>query len=267
MSIIRVHRPRGYTVIPDLTLRDPQLQSLCGLAALGLLVRLLSRPDGWEVYVGPLAHECGIGRDALRGLLALLEKTGYLARRRARDARGRWSWQSEVYDTPQHTITGISGDGGVVGGGAVAGESGDILTTDTSTTDVAITDHHNHSGGEVGMTNPLYWPRLHANDRAAAEQILMACPATKRQEVLDVLSAAIKDQVIARASPIPYLSALAAAATGAPCARQWDPSPGYPVARQRARAMPAAVPQKKSTPDVALAALAATRAMVGRRRT
>lgn len=182
MSIIRIRKQRGYTAIPDATLRDPQFQSLRGLAALGLLVRLLSRPDGWEVRPGPLAFECGVGRDALRAMLALLGRIGYLVRRRSRNNQGRWDWESEVYDTPQSTIAGFSGDGKTAGGRAAVGEGGDKDNTDSSITDSSST--HHSSGGE------LVWPeQLTPSARTLCERELSRCPLQRRADVVRELAA------------------------------------------------------------------------------
>lgn len=175
MSIIRVRHRRGYTSIADQTLRNPRLR----LATLGLLVRLLSRPDGWEVRPGPLARECGIGRDQLRRLLRELESTGYLARRRSRDAQGQWSWGSEVYD--QSTIAVFSGDGKPGDGPPVVGESGDPDSTDTSITDTSITDHPR--GGE------LAWPaQLAPAARDACAREVGRCTPEQRDAIVRELS-------------------------------------------------------------------------------
>lgn len=194
MSIIRVRRPRGYTVIPDATLRDSRLS----LSALGLLVRLLSRPDGWEVRPAALARECQIGRDALRGLLRNLEQIGYLMRRRTRDAHGRWDWESEIYDTPP-TIAGISGDGVSVTGRAAdestsSDVSGDISTTDISTTDSSITKSSSTTTtvSKSGGSSNLDWSflRLSVLERTAVEDVLAAVPPDLHQDLLDELAGA-----------------------------------------------------------------------------
>lgn len=189
MSIIRVRRPRGYTVIPDATLRDSRLS----LSALGLLVRLLSRPDGWEVRPTALARECQIGRDALRGLLRNLEQIGYLVRRRTRDAHGRWDWESEIYDTPP-TIAGISGNGESVTGGTADestsnGAPGDIYTTDSSITESSTTTTTVTKSG--GSSN-LDWSflRLSVIERTAVEDVLAAVPPDLHQDLLDELAGA-----------------------------------------------------------------------------
>lgn len=96
--IIKIKKPRQYEVIPTSTLRDNRLQ----LDELGLLCRLLSRPDGWEVRPRALQNETGWGRERLRRVLTSLESHGYLQRVRSHDKKtGNWIWQSEIYAEAQ----------------------------------------------------------------------------------------------------------------------------------------------------------------------
>lgn len=139
MSIIRRAQGQEFTVLPNGTIRDPRLS----LDALGLLVKLISRPPNWEVRPYQLQKECSIGRDKLRRLLAELEDSGYLVRTKSRKSDGTWDWVSEVYQEAQtqghRTMGGNSGhgstmdvfpvDGSAVSGSPVAGKHGDIKKT------------------------------------------------------------------------------------------------------------------------------------------
>lgn len=79
-------------------------------AARGLLVELLSKPDGWHSNADEIAREArrsrgdkaGEGRAAIRALFAELERYGYMTRQKTHDAQGRMTTVLEVYDTPQH---------------------------------------------------------------------------------------------------------------------------------------------------------------------
>lgn len=90
-------------------LQDEQLS----LAALGLLVRLLTQGDEYPGNADDLSREArrsrgdrrGEGRRATRGLFAELERHGYLVRRRIRDAQGLFKTVLDVYDTPQPTTS------------------------------------------------------------------------------------------------------------------------------------------------------------------
>lgn len=131
MSVIRKAQGQEFTVLPNPTIRDPHLS----LDALGLLVKLISRPPNWEVRPYQLQQECSIGRDKLRRLLAELENTGYLVRIKSRRSDGTWDWVSEVYQEAQTTTNGNSGHGATmdvfsVDGSAVAGKHGDIKKTE-----------------------------------------------------------------------------------------------------------------------------------------
>ncbi|OZC35051.1 hypothetical protein B9Q17_07495 [Marinobacter vinifirmus] len=140
MSVIRRAQGQEFTVLPNRTIRDPRLS----LDALGLLVKLISRPPNWEVRPYQLQQECAIGRDKLRRLLAELESSGYLVRIKSRRSDGTWDWVSEVYQetqtrtgnttdgNPGHgaTMDVFSVDGSAVDGSPVAGKPGDIKNTD-----------------------------------------------------------------------------------------------------------------------------------------
>ena len=141
MSVIRRAQGQEFTVLPNPTIRDPRLS----LDALGLLVKLISRPPNWEVRPYQLQHECSIGRDKLRRLLAELENTGYMVRIKSRRSDGTWDWVSEVYQEAQTTTNGNSGhgatmdvfsvDGSAVNGSPVAGKHGDIKKTEIKKTE------------------------------------------------------------------------------------------------------------------------------------
>ena len=64
-----------------------------GLAALGLLVVLLSKPDSWDIDPDQIAREHGIGIHQARGLLKMLAQAGYLvAPVRTRNNQGQWAY-------------------------------------------------------------------------------------------------------------------------------------------------------------------------------
>ena len=147
MSVIRKAQGQEFTVLPNQTIRDSRLP----LDALGLLVKLISRPPDWEVRPHQLQKECSIGRDRLRRILAELEQSGYLVRRKCRSSDGTWDWISEVYQEPQarnqpdsttdgfsvhgSTKDGFTVDGSAVRGSPVAGKHGDIEKTEIKKTE------------------------------------------------------------------------------------------------------------------------------------
>jgi|GEM_PF-5725047 hypothetical protein len=98
--IIKICKPDQYEIIPTATLQDKRL----ALDELGLLVRLISRPNGWEIYPAALRKETGWGRDKLRKTLRNYQRYGYLRRFRGHERAanvnkkpGTWKWTSELY--------------------------------------------------------------------------------------------------------------------------------------------------------------------------
>jgi hypothetical protein len=104
VSIVRAKRPdSGFLILSNDVARDERLS----YRALGLLTLILSRPDDWRTNYQQLAR--GEGREGQAAVLTALkelEATGYLIRRRLQDARGRWTWEHLVYDTPQDVPAG-----------------------------------------------------------------------------------------------------------------------------------------------------------------
>src|SRR4051812_24076434 len=96
--IRRAPRPsRDFLIIRNSTVQDPNLS----LKAVGLLTRILSRPDNWRIDRDSLAAECGEGTAAIRSALTELAAAGYLIRDKRQNDKGRWVTESILYDTPQ----------------------------------------------------------------------------------------------------------------------------------------------------------------------
>lgn len=99
MSIIRsARKERDFSIVSNSVLQDSRLS----MRALGLLVRLLSRPDNWETNSETLAREFNCGREQMRTVLAELRDAGYLALVKSQDAKGHWSSKWYIYDEPTH---------------------------------------------------------------------------------------------------------------------------------------------------------------------
>lgn len=69
---------------------------------LGLLVRLLARPDNWETNSETLAREFNCGREQMRAVLTELRAHGYVRLVKYQDpATGFWSSNWMVFDKPE----------------------------------------------------------------------------------------------------------------------------------------------------------------------
>ena len=94
--IFRQHHDNQYLTVSNALVRD----SAISFKATGLLVLLLSMPDGWEPQAGHLSSLKKDGRDAVEAGLRELEIAGYVVRRWVRQDGGKWEWEAHVYETP-----------------------------------------------------------------------------------------------------------------------------------------------------------------------
>lgn len=98
LSIKRAPRPKSnFTIIQNSVLRDENLS----FRARGVLACILSRPDNWNTTADNLARESKEGRNAILTVLKELEDAGYMTRKKYRNDKGQWLWESFVFDTPQ----------------------------------------------------------------------------------------------------------------------------------------------------------------------
>lgn len=129
MTIIRAPRTSGnFTIIQNNVLQDERLS----MRALGLLVRLLSRPDNWATNSQTLAREFNCGREQMQGTLSELRQAGYLSLIKTRNPLGhiRSEWHvSEVAET------GVTGACDPEPGNPYPGASGALQRTDLQRTD------------------------------------------------------------------------------------------------------------------------------------
>lgn len=98
-----VHRLRKYntedpfTRIPNAAVNDPRLD----LKARGLLLVMLSKPDGWTFRERNLAQSSGVGRDQLRAAMKTLMDCGYVVRKHEAQDGKPPVVVTEVYDSPK----------------------------------------------------------------------------------------------------------------------------------------------------------------------
>lgn len=129
MTIVRSPRTqREFTIISNSVCMDPRLS----MRSLGLLVRLLSRPDNWSTNSETLAREFGCGREQIRSVLRELSTTGYMTLVKSQDAKGQWSQHWMVFDEPKD-IQPVAGE--PEPGNPYVGRLGAITSTDITSTD------------------------------------------------------------------------------------------------------------------------------------
>lgn len=93
----RKNRENPYTMIARAPLNDAALS----WEARGVLAYLLDKPDDWEVRFQDLVHKGPGKEDRMRRILHELEAAGYVHRARTSGTRGRFLWETLVYETPE----------------------------------------------------------------------------------------------------------------------------------------------------------------------
>jgi len=95
-----------YTRIPNSAVRDPRLD----LKSLGLLLIMLSKPDGWRFTERNLADDAHVSRQQVRTALQTLSDAGYVSRARVmRD--GRPIVETRVYDVSREGLESVPSEG------------------------------------------------------------------------------------------------------------------------------------------------------------
>lgn len=97
MHIHRSRRASGFAALPNALLQDRRLS----YTARGILVDLLSRPDGWSEDGRRIADTSPQGRGAVARALRELTRFGYYRVDRVRRDDGTLVSVAHVYDTPQ----------------------------------------------------------------------------------------------------------------------------------------------------------------------
>ena len=91
MSVFRVEKTKGYTVMSNHHLRNHTLS----LKAKGLLSQMLSLPEDWDYTLQGLAQINKESIDAIREAVRELERAGYIQRQRRHRENG--SCTSNLY--------------------------------------------------------------------------------------------------------------------------------------------------------------------------
>lgn len=98
MAVFRVEKTKGYTVMSNHHLRNPDLT----LKAKGLLSQMLSLPENWDYTLKGLSSINRESIDAIRTAVWELEKAGYITRRQGRDEQGKMTAiEYTIFELPQ----------------------------------------------------------------------------------------------------------------------------------------------------------------------
>lgn len=151
---IRTHKKEKYTQISNRLINDRSLS----WDARGLLIYLLSKPNGWIVRLGDLINQSpSAGRDKVKRILGELNDGGYLYRYKTQGEGGKLEWHSEIFESPEDCqewlksfdlskviptkpIDGFSIDGSSIDGSSIDGQPVDVINTDLQKTDLKNTD-------------------------------------------------------------------------------------------------------------------------------
>lgn len=96
MSTIRVADRRRWVAIANEAVNDDRLS----FRARGVLVWLLSKPDGWTFTRQSIAEHGKEGESAIRAVLVELRDAGYIVRQKTRRADGRIVTETVLYEVP-----------------------------------------------------------------------------------------------------------------------------------------------------------------------
>jgi len=108
MSIIRTPRKAtNFTILSNCVIQDNRLS----MKALGMLVRLLSRPDNWATNSDTLAREFDCGREQIRTVLGELADRGYMKLNKTQNDKGQWNSSWAVFDEPYDPESSEPGPG------------------------------------------------------------------------------------------------------------------------------------------------------------
>jgi hypothetical protein len=121
-NIIRAARASQFTVLNNDLVSDPRLS----MESLGLLVRILSKPDNWRCNSTQLASEFGCGRERVRSAMNRLQECGYVQRTTRNGEKGRITtvWLVSEEGNMTNRVTGKPSDGYTGVGTPGVGQSG-----------------------------------------------------------------------------------------------------------------------------------------------
>ncbi len=104
ISRVKKCKENTYTMVSNDLINDSRLSS----DSLSTMIKILSYPDDWKIYLCELKTRLGFGKDRLNTAIRELEYYGYVKRKKSR-SKGRFSgYDFEIYESPKPTIQDVS---------------------------------------------------------------------------------------------------------------------------------------------------------------
>lgn len=101
MAFLKNKTQGNFVIVSQNIMHDTNL----GLTERGLLITLLSLPDGWNLSIAGLTHILPDGKDKIAKALKTLTELGYLTREQGRTGNGKFgSNMLEIHETPVKVV-------------------------------------------------------------------------------------------------------------------------------------------------------------------
>lgn len=94
---MRVHKRERFTSVSNEIINNKEMS----WEARGLLIYLLSKPEGWIVRNNDLIKQSPAGRDKVASIVQELARNGHIFRWQCRETDGRIEWKSEIFESPE----------------------------------------------------------------------------------------------------------------------------------------------------------------------
>ena len=158
MSVIKVEKTNGYTVMSNVHLKDKNLS----FKAKGLLSMIFSLPKDWEYSIQGLVAISKESDKAVRNTLKELELNNYLTRKRINGNNGKFEYEYTVYERPQqskpyehlpytpkgHTVEGHTLEGHTL-------KDTQLNTKELNTKELNTKDIYNAPSNEIATEPPV----------------------------------------------------------------------------------------------------------------
>ena len=153
MSVIKVEKTNGYTVMSNVHLKDKNLS----FKAKGLLSMIFSLPKDWEYSIQGLVAISKESDKAVRNTLKELELNNYLTRKRINGNNGKFEYEYTVYERPQQSKPyehlPYTPKGHTVEGHTVEGHT--LKDTQLNTKELNTKDIYNAPSNEIATEPPV----------------------------------------------------------------------------------------------------------------